>query len=164
VSSKINFWIIPHRRRVFGILDLQRFQTKNKSQGGPRSQFDYIAVMQFFLPEFSISQEIGLSEFLHQHSIHGQTILFIHENTWANYHRLLIYHPPPLDWAFKALLSIVCMGHIDMPVCICCVYFHQKLNDQLFKYHASAFECILNLVNPRYQTRVNRIAMNPTEG
>jgi hypothetical protein len=51
--------------------------------------------MQFFTPELSISQEIGLSIFLHQHFIHGQTILFIHENTLANYHRLLIYHPPP---------------------------------------------------------------------
>jgi hypothetical protein len=54
-----------------------------------------LRVMQFFTPELSISQEIGLSIFLHQHFIHGQTILFIHENTLANYHRLLIYHPPP---------------------------------------------------------------------
>jgi lipid-A-disaccharide synthase-like uncharacterized protein len=52
-------------------------------------------VMQFFTQELSISQEIGLSVFLHQHCIHGQTILFNHENTLANYHRLLIYHPPP---------------------------------------------------------------------
>jgi hypothetical protein len=88
--------------------------------------------MQFFPPELSISREIGLPEFLHQHSIRGQTIQFIHENTLANYHRLLIYHPPPLWWAFKALLSIVYMGYIGMPVCICCVYFRQNLNNQLF--------------------------------
>jgi hypothetical protein len=50
--------------------------------------------MQFYLPELSISQEIGLSEFLHQHFIHGQTILFMYENALANYNRLLIYHPP----------------------------------------------------------------------
>jgi hypothetical protein len=88
--------------------------------------------MQFFPSELSFSQEIGLSKFLRQHFTHGQTILFIHENTLANYHRLLIYHPPPLEWAFKALLSIVCMGYIDMPVCVCCVYCRQKLNYQLF--------------------------------
>jgi hypothetical protein len=40
-----------------------------------------VVVMQFFPPELSISQEIGLSIFLHQHFIHGQTIQFIHENT-----------------------------------------------------------------------------------
>jgi hypothetical protein len=51
--------------------------------------------MEFFPPELSISQEIGLSKFLQQHSIRGQTIQFIHKNTYANYHRLLIYHPPP---------------------------------------------------------------------
>jgi hypothetical protein len=49
----------------------------------------------FNLSRVKISQEIGLSEFLHQQFIHGQTILFIHENTLANYHRLLIYHPHP---------------------------------------------------------------------
>jgi hypothetical protein len=87
--------------------------------------------MQFFTLELSISQEIGLSIFLHQHFIHGQTILFIHENALANYHRVLIYHPP-LEWAFKAFLSVVCMGYIGMPVCICFVYFRQKLNYQLF--------------------------------
>jgi hypothetical protein len=72
-------------------------------------------VMQFFPQELSISQEIGLSKFLHQHFINGQTIVFIHENTLANYHRVLIYHPP-LEWAFKAILSVVCMGYIGMPV------------------------------------------------
>jgi hypothetical protein len=50
--------------------------------------------MQFLPLELSISQEIGLSIFLHQHFIHGQTVIFIQENTSANYHRLLIYHPP----------------------------------------------------------------------
>jgi hypothetical protein len=60
-----------------------------------------VIVMQFFTLELSISQEIGLSIFLHQHYIRGQTIQFIHKNTLANYHRLLIYHPP-LEWAFKA--------------------------------------------------------------
>jgi hypothetical protein len=40
--------------------------------------------------------------------------------------------PPPLERAFKALLSIVCMGYIGMPFCICCVYCRQKLNYQLF--------------------------------
>jgi hypothetical protein len=54
-----------------------------------------LVVMQFFPPELSISQEIGISKFLHQHFIQGQTIQFIHENTLANYHRLLIYLPPP---------------------------------------------------------------------
>jgi hypothetical protein len=116
--------------------------------------------MQFFPLELSISQEIGLSKF-HQHFIHGQTILFIHENTLANYHRLLIYHTP-LEWAFKAFLRVVCVGYIGMPVCICCVYFRQKLNYQLFLYHASAFECSFNLVNPRYQTGVNSATMSPT--
>jgi hypothetical protein len=82
----------------------------------------------------------------------------------ANYHCLQIYQPPPTswEWAFKALLSVVCTGHTDMPVCMCCVYFHQQRNQLLIYYHASALECTLNLVNPRYQTRVNRIAMIPT--
>jgi hypothetical protein len=97
-----------------------------------KDSFTPKGVMHFFPPELSISQEIGLFKFLHLHSIRGQTIQFIHENTLANYHRLLIYHPPPLEWAFKALLSIVCMGNIGMPVCVCCVYFRQKLNYQLF--------------------------------
>jgi hypothetical protein len=52
-------------------------------------------VMQLLPPELSISQEIGLSIFQHQHFIHGQTILYIHENSLENYHRPLIYHPPP---------------------------------------------------------------------
>ena len=47
------------------------------------------------VPELWIYQEIGLSEYLLQHFIRGQTILFIHENILANYHRLLISHPPP---------------------------------------------------------------------
>jgi hypothetical protein len=38
---------------------------------------------------------IGLSKFLHQHSIRGQTIQFIHENTLANYPRPLISQHPP---------------------------------------------------------------------
>jgi hypothetical protein len=28
----------------------------------------------------------------------------------------------------------------------------------------SAFECILNFANPRYQTGINRVAMNPMDG
>jgi hypothetical protein len=71
---------------------------------------------------------------------------------------------PPLESAFKALLNVVCMGYIGLSVCICCVYFRQKLNSQLFWYHASAFECILNIVNPRYQTAVNSVTMNPAHG
>jgi hypothetical protein len=64
----------------------------------------------------------------------------------------------------STLLNVVCMGYIGMPVCICCVYFRQKLNYKLFYYHASAFECILNLVNPIYQSGVNSVKMNPTDG
>ena len=46
------------------------------------------------VPELSISQEIGLFEFLHQPFICGQTELFIHKTHKAKYHGLLIYHTP----------------------------------------------------------------------
>jgi hypothetical protein len=46
------------------------------------------------IPELSISQEIGLIEFLHQPFIRGQTEFFIHKTHLAKYHGLLIYHTP----------------------------------------------------------------------
>ena len=53
-------------------------------------------VMQFFIPDFSISQEIGLSEFLHEHFIHGQTTLFIHEKHIGKLPPSTDLSPPPL--------------------------------------------------------------------
>jgi hypothetical protein len=38
----------------------------------------------------------------------------------------------PLEWAFKALLNVVCMGYIGMPVCICCVCFRQNSTSNYF--------------------------------
>jgi hypothetical protein len=57
------------------------------------------------VPELSISQEVGLSEFLHQPFIFGQTELFIHRTHLAKYRCLLIYHTHR-EWAIKTLLSM----------------------------------------------------------
>ena len=78
------------------------------------------------VPELSISQEIGLFEFLHHPFICGQTELFTHKTHLAKYRCLLIYHTPPPEWAIWTLLSAVCMGCIDTSVFICSVQFHQK--------------------------------------
>ena len=82
------------------------------------------------VPELSISQEIGLFEFLHQPFICGQTELFIHKTHLAKYHGLLIYHTPR-ECEIWTLLSAVCMGCIDTSAFICSVQLHQKLKQQI---------------------------------
>jgi hypothetical protein len=42
--------------------------------------------------------------------------------------------------------------------------FSYKSYIQIFYHHASAFDCILNLVIPRHQTGVNSFTKNPIHG